>query len=288
MKNLIILLLILLLPCMILAQEANVVDDTTANETVVAETEETNSEGIAPRYREYVLDTFEEESLWDVEISSDVGYTTIRHLPVQAAAKNDEIEREIQPENAGTYIDQNDQSVDVDEKVLGLRVDFVKRAWESIVITPDAPIQLRGHVKSISFLSSGRLYKHQITVLLRNYDGNPIEIPAGQVYHYGWKRYSVDIPSYVDQLDPHYPKKIGGLVFEGFRIDLHAMDIDESYYVYFDDLRMVSNVGPETFEGLHFVKAGTEEYQPYIKHLEDVENIDEIRFDYRNDMEDMW
>ena len=184
--------------------------------------------------QEYILDTFESEGHWNATISNDVGYTIVKYIEGGASEKS--VEKK----------DQDDNTEITDELVLGVRVDFLKRAWYSIFVKPDAPIEIRGVAKVFSFYAIGRMYDHRINLLFENYRGKFLRIPVGRMNFYGWQKMEVAIPPTVDQEDPNYPAR-GGLKFLGFQIDLSPMQIRGDYYVYFDDLRVQTDISAESY-----------------------------------------
>lgn len=283
MKKLICVLIVLFLvmPSMLLAQEV-------AGGAVAPQ--EDRPASLAPVYKEFIIDSFENDTMWHVSISRDVGIATVRHLANSATVKGDPIPltEEVGAITANPPVDQNGVAIPSDSKVLGIKIEFIKRAWESITVKIDSPIAIIGTVQSVSFLSSGRLYKHNINLLFRSYTGEPIIIPAGQLFHYGWKRFDIKFPNGIDQTDPHYPKRVGGVVFEGFQIDLDPEDISGDYYIYFDDLRVVTNVAKAEYDGVNIVKPGSDDYNDISKILDGVDDLSEIRYDYRNDLDDTW
>lgn len=185
--------------------------------------------------KEFLLDTFEDEGHWHASISNDVGYPTVKYIEGSPIEKKPEKE------------DQAGNTDIVDAKVLGVKIDFIKRAWVPIIIKPDTPIEIRGLTRSFSFFTIGRQYNHNLSVLLKNYDGRDFVIPVGRIDHYGWQKMTVDIPVTIDQQDPNYPAR-GGLEFVGFLIDLNPMEIRGDFYVYFDDLRVVTDLKYEEYD----------------------------------------
>lgn len=185
--------------------------------------------------QEYLLDTFEAEGHWTADISNDVGYTTVKFIEGGASEKK--------PEKK----DQVDNTAIEDTKVLGVKVDFLKRAWVPIIVKPDTPIDIRGESKVFSFYTIGRMYNHRISVMLRNYRGDDFVIPVGRMGHYGWRKMEVAVPPTIDQVDPNYPSR-GGLQFVGFIIDLDPMSVRGDYYVYFDDLRVQTDISHESYD----------------------------------------
>lgn len=193
-----------------------------------------NNQDQEENLQEFVIETFEVDAQWKVDVSYDVGFPTIRLLEGSPSEKNSDKKN------------QEDETNFDDDKVLGVKIDFIKRAFDQIIIKADNPIQIRGVVKTVSFFSIGRLYNHELSLLFKSYRGQDIILPVGKMNHFGWKKLEVNVPDSIDQIDPHYPYK-GGLEFVGFLIDLDAMDIRGDYYVYFDDLRVITDIGNETY-----------------------------------------
>jgi hypothetical protein len=93
----------------------------------------------------------------------------------------------------------------------------------------------------------GRNYNHTVTLLVRDYFGSQFELYVGKLNFSGWKKLSVAIPPSPDgkrgiiQSEPHYGDR-PGLKIVGFRIDCDPEEAYGAYYIYFDDLRAVTDL----------------------------------------------
>jgi hypothetical protein len=182
--------------------------------------------------QEISLSKFEDAGMWSATMPRDFGVATVRKIAGGPLDK-EPIQAEI---DAG--IDE------ADDYVLGVKAYYYKRAPEYIIIRPRRPIPIEGITKTISFWAVGRNYEHTLKILLRDFFGNYAELTVGKLNFSGWKQLTVAIPPTLIQKDLHYNNNMG-IQIEGFRIDCDAKDTIGTYYIYFDDLRAVTDLFSE-------------------------------------------
>ena len=184
--------------------------------------------------KEVSLDKFETEGTWKAFISSDEGVITSRLFTGSPAAKQPI------PDEEGMNIP--------DDKVLGARIDFYRRGHNSFTITAAKPLPVEGITKTVSVWVAGRNFNHSLFLLVKDYWGNDFELYMGRLNHTGWKQMTVAIPPQntdgkngIIQKDYHYADRLGMRIV-GFRVECDPEDAYGSYYVYFDDLRAVTDL----------------------------------------------
>jgi len=187
--------------------------------------------------KEVSVDKFEHEGFWLSYMSSDEGYTVSRLFQGGPSSK------EPIPDEEGMNIP--------DKYVLGTRVDFLRRGYNSFTIRPLRPIPIEGITKTVSLWVAGRNFNHDIVLLIQDYFGRNYEIYMGRLNFQGWKKLTVAIPPQstdgvngVVQRSYHYNNQMG-IKIMGFRIDCDPMEAYGNYYVYFDDLRAVTDLFTE-------------------------------------------
>jgi hypothetical protein len=186
--------------------------------------------------KEISVDKFEFDGYWRSNISSDEGYTTTRLFEGAPAGKTPLAEEE---------------GLDIpDRYVLGTRVDFLRRGYNSITLYPIRPIPIEGITKTVSVWVVGRNFNHELTLLIQDFFGRKFELYIGKLNFQGWKRMTVAIPPQtgdgngIVQRSYHYNNQMGIKII-GFRIDCDPAEAYGSYYVYFDDLRAVTDLFAE-------------------------------------------
>jgi hypothetical protein len=187
--------------------------------------------------KEVSVDKFEHDGFWRSTMSNDDGYTTSRLFHGNPANK--------QPI-------PDEESLNLpDEYVLGTRVDFLRRSYSSFTIYPTRPIPIEGITKTVSVWIAGRNYNHEISLLIQDFFGRNYEFYIGRLNFIGWKKLTVTIPPQADdglsgvvQRNYHYNNHMGIKVM-GFRIDCDPLEAYGSYYIYFDDLRAVTDLFSE-------------------------------------------
>jgi hypothetical protein len=186
---------------------------------------------------EVSVDKFEMEGFWRPSISSDSGFTSGRLFeggPLNKTPIEGEAELNIP-----------------DEKVLGVRVDFLKRGSTNLYIMAARPVPIEGIVKTVSVWVAGRNYNHKLNVLIQDFYGRTFEIYMGRLNFQGWKKLTANIPpqqelgaSGIVQQNYHY-SNISGIKVIGFRIDCDPMEAYGAYYVYLDDMRAFTDLFTE-------------------------------------------
>ncbi|MCH5290376.1 MAG: flagellar filament protein FlaA [Treponema sp.] len=183
--------------------------------------------------REVSVDRFEREGSWNVHISPDYGVISGRLFDGSPLAK-DELQ------------DAGSQDTE-DSKVLGVKVEFFRRGVNSFFVTAARPVPIEGITKTVSVWICGRNMSHTIWLMVQDYNGNNFEVYLGSLEFSGWKKLTTAIPpspdgehGIVQQSVYHGDKP--GLRIVGFRIDCNPMEARGSYYLYFDDLRAVTDL----------------------------------------------
>lgn len=181
--------------------------------------------------REVSVDRFELEGAWNASISPDYGVISARLFDGAPAAKEP----------------LKGEEDTVDSKVLGIKVEFFRRGINSFFVRSTRPIPIEGVTKTISVWAVGRNMDHNLTLLVQDYYGNNFELYMGSLAFSGWKRLTVAVPPTPDGehgiiQQSAYNGSRPGLRIVGFRIDCDPMLARGSYYLYFDDLRAVTDL----------------------------------------------
>lgn len=186
------------------------------------------------KLKEVSIEKFENEGTWASWISSDDGVISSRLFDGSPAGKQPV------PEEEGLEIP--------DTKVFGTKVDYFRRGYTTFNVTAVKPLPVEGIAKTVSVWVVGRNYNHTLKLVLVDYWGTQFELYMGKLNHSGWKKMTVAIPpqnpdgkSGIIQKDYHYSTRMG-LKIVGFKIECDPEDAYGSYYVYFDDLRVVSDL----------------------------------------------
>ena len=195
------------------------------------------------KLKEVSVDKFEAAGFWSAYIAADDGFIQSRLFEGSPAGKANE-----------PIADERYVGIDpkvADKYVFGVRTDFYHRGNEDLYILAQRPIPIEGITKTITVWVAGRNYNHNLKILLEDFFGNRFELPMGPLNFQGWKKLSVAIPpqsfdgtSGIIQRNFHYNSHMGLKVL-GFKIECDPMEAYGSYYVYFDDLRAVSDLFAE-------------------------------------------
>ena len=105
--------------------------------------------------RTVLVDDFEREGSWVVNMSLDAGVISSRLLPGGPMGKEDERE-----------LLQGEEDIGEKNHCFGVKAEFFRRGINSIYIRPVRPIALEGVTKTVSVWIAGRNAEHSITLLV--------------------------------------------------------------------------------------------------------------------------
>ena len=182
--------------------------------------------------KEISISKFEDDGFWRADMMRDDGYISLRRFEGSPADK-----KPIPGETAASLKEN-------DKYVLGAKIEHLHRAVTSFSISPTRPLPVPGIAKTLSIWVVGRNVKHQLYILIDDQFGNRAKIPMGDLAFTGWKKLTAAIPPNIRQVDPRYPSKTG-LSIISLVVETYPAETYGSYYIYFDDLRAVSDLFTE-------------------------------------------
>ena len=130
------------------------------------------------------------------------------------------------------------------ESVLGVKVAFNQRSHAYFSMRPQRPIKIPGITKAVSVWVCGRSFKHRLYAHLIDYKGSEMIVDMGLLDFAGWKKVSVAIPVTIEQEEYHWVDW-RGVSFAGLSIRTDPEESYGVYYVYFDELRAITDVYQE-------------------------------------------
>jgi hypothetical protein len=181
------------------------------------------------KLKEVSVSKFEDAGFWYASMPRDMGLVETRRFPGSPLDK-----QPIPDEEEAGIIDE-------DQYVLGARVSYLKRGVTYFELTPSRPLPIEGVTKTVSVWVVGRNVEHELHLIVSDFFGNRAEIYMGKLNFSGWKQLTVAIPPHIRQRDFRYGAR-SGLRVEGFRVDCDPEETLGSYYIYFDDLRAVTDL----------------------------------------------
>lgn len=195
------------------------------------------------KLKEVSIDQFEAAGFWDVSMSNDEGIVTDRLFEGRPAGSAAE------PLPDPRYVGVAPNVVN--KYVLGVRTDFYKRGFNEIDITAKRQIPIEGIAKTVSVWVVGRNYNHTLMLVVQDFFGHNFDLTIGKLNFQGWKKLTVAIPpqnpdgrSGIIQTNFHYNTHTGIKVV-GFKILCDPEEDYGSYYIYFDDMRAVTDLFAE-------------------------------------------
>jgi hypothetical protein len=183
--------------------------------------------------KEVSVDKFEDPAFWYPAMPLDMGLATVKRLAGSPQSK-----KPLEDE-AKLGITQPDQYV------LGLKVNFFRRGASYFEVHPQNPIPVEGITKTVSLWVVGRNFNHVLKLQILDYYGREQEVTFGKLNFVGWKKLTVAIPPRIAQTEFHYAYN-NGIKIIGLRIETDILESYGTYYVYFDDLRAVTDLFGES------------------------------------------
>jgi len=179
--------------------------------------------------KEISVSKFEDPGMWRVFMPIDEGIIESRRF-AGAPADRKPIPDEQKLGIAGE-----------DKYVLGVKAQFFRRGDASIFVEPTRPLAIPGITKTVSVWVVGRNFNSMLKLVIQDQFGNVDVLDMGLMNFTGWRQLTVAIPPNIQQRDVHYPGR-GGISVLGFIIKPNMLETYGSYYVYFDDLRAVTDL----------------------------------------------
>ena len=131
-----------------------------------------------------------------------------------------------------------------DENVLGGKIEFYHRGAITFSLKPVRPLAVEGITKTVSVWVAGRNTQHRLELVVADFFGNVAVIPMGKLNFSGWKKLTVTIPPHIKQRDYHYNDRMG-ITINGFNVNCNIDETYGRYYIYFDDIRAVTDLFAE-------------------------------------------
>jgi len=127
------------------------------------------------------------------------------------------------------------------EYVLGVKVQFNQRGHATFSIRPPKPIKIPGITKALSVWVAGRSFRHRLYAHIIDYKGWEMILDMGIMDFRGWKQVNIAVPSSIEQYNYHNPEWMG-ISFAGFSVKCDPEETYGTYYIYFDELRAITNI----------------------------------------------
>jgi hypothetical protein len=182
--------------------------------------------------QEVSISKFEDPGFWSVYMPIDQGVVSYRRLEGAPADKQPI------PEEEELGIQEQDRYV------LGVKAEFFRRGSTSIYVQPTRPLAVPGIAKTISVWVVGRNFNHLLRVVVSDYFGNTNILNMGTLNFSGWKKLTVAVPPTIEQRNFHYTDRMGIQIL-GFIIEPDLLETFGTYYAYFDDLRVTTDLFAE-------------------------------------------
>ena len=179
--------------------------------------------------QEISISKFEDPGFWRVYMPIDQGVIESRRFE---GGPND---KPVLPEEEAIGI------ATPDDYVLGVKASFFRRGNHEIYVQPIRPLAVPGITKTINLWVVGRNFNHRLYVVVADYFGNVNMLEMGTLNFSGWKELTVAVPPSIVQRDFHYNDRMG-LQIMGFMIEPDLMETFGTYYVYFDGLRVLTDL----------------------------------------------
>jgi len=149
-------------------------------------------------------------------------------------------------------------------KFLGMEVQFTRKGDNSVDIYPTKKgtdgkavpyeIPFKGRISRLDLWVWGANYAYDLEILVRDCNGRVFTLPMGLVNHEGWKNMSVMVPTNIQQASP-YLNGTQQMSFVAFRIRSRPTERVDSFYIFFDQFKALTDTFMPSYDGFELVGA---------------------------------
>lgn len=153
---------------------------------------------------------------------------------------------------------------DKEHKFLGMQFKFNRQGdnWVDIYPTKSsadgaaAPyeIPLKGIVKRFDLWVWGAGYAYDLEMLVRDCHGRIHTLPVATLNYHGWKNLAINVPSTIQQRS-RYLSQVKEMSFVAFRIRTQPTENVNDFYVFFDELKALTNTRMASYDGFELENA---------------------------------
>ena len=209
-------------------------------------------------YQTYILETFDSpdasEWTWNGVGSKFVtdGYPVLKYFDGMPNA---------------VRVMQTDDNPDKAHKYLGAQFKFNRQGdnWVDIFPVKNSEgasgqgmepyeISFKGIISRVDLWVWGAGYSYDLEMLVRDCYGVVHVLPISTLNFHGWKNLAVSIPSHIQQASP-YLSDVKHLKLVSLRIRTQPQEKVHDFYVFFDELKVLTNMHSETYDGYELVDA---------------------------------
>ncbi len=134
------------------------------------------------------------------------------------------------------------------EYIMGVRSAFTRKGYNKVWIYPEKSIVIPGRAKKVDVWVWGANYYYNLAVHLMDYRGIVHKLSLGSLHFMGWKNLSVEIPKQIPQIVRYLPME-KPLSIVRFEIWTEPAERVDDYIIYFDNLKVLTDVYKEQFDG---------------------------------------
>ena len=132
--------------------------------------------------------------------------------------------------------------------IFGLRSVFSRKGYNKVWLYPDDEIVIPGRVQKLDVWVWGGNYYYNLEAHVRDHRGIVHRLQLGSLHFMGWRNLSAPIPSSIPQNIRYLPME-KPLTFVRFEIWTDPTEKVDDFIVYFDHLKVLTDVYMERFDG---------------------------------------
>ena len=200
------------------------------------------------------LSDFEDCEDWRATATSPLGDTKIRKIPGKPRPVNEQGQFVNEEGQVGEFKnDMTDENgiTHKNDYVLGAKTYFLDRGFDRVEVMPPYEYIIRGKAREMRVWVLGRKFRHTLYVKLRDYKGQIHKLKIGRLDFWGWKEMSVIIPGWLPQ-SASYAMLDKNLHFVSFFIECDMYEVPGTFYAYFDQFRVITDLSE--FTGDEYIK----------------------------------
>ena len=132
--------------------------------------------------------------------------------------------------------------------VMGVKAAFTRKGYNSITIYPEEELLVPGRAETLDVWVWGANYYYNLEAHLRDYRGIVHRVPLGSLHFMGWRNLSVSIPKHIPQTVRYLPME-KPLSLVRLVIWTEPTERVDSYVIYFDHLKVLTDMYRQRFDG---------------------------------------
>ena len=196
------------------------------------------------------LENFEEAEDWRAKSTSPLGVTKTLKLVQRGlivAADNPNEKPTVGPDAEQCNVNEP-QCANAPNHILGVKTHFEDRGFDRVEISPPHEFVMKGKARQFSIWVLGRMFRHTLSIKLRDYRGRTHTLRLGRLDFFGWRKMTVTVPGWLPQ-STRFSTLDKNLHFVSLFVTSDKHEVPGSFYFYVDNLKALVDQSETEYPG---------------------------------------